>query len=83
MHLIQCSEIVWAISPTVVLQPRRTFQNHLFIHHLPKQAFAMPGDNCHIICAWLGIIVSLQADGTPMMLFGIEFGRHNAIILLA
>ena len=37
-------------------------------------------DNGNVVCAHLGVIISLQADGTAMVFFGVEF--HKRFILL-
>lgn len=52
-------------------------QPHITILDLAEQAGAAVGDNGDEISAGLGIIVSLQADGTAMVFLWIEF--HNCL----
>ena len=82
MHLIQCSEIVWAISHTVVLQPGRTFL--ISSPYSPllqtgiRDAMRQLSHNTRLA----GNNHILSSGWNAYDAFWIEFGRHNAIILL-
>jgi hypothetical protein len=60
-------EMVRDILPTAPRDFARVVQMLLAVDHVPEQGRSFVGAYRHEIRPWLGIIVSIQADGTAMM----------------
>lgn len=59
--------MIFQVKPCIADDVSIAVQPHFPIHHIAEQAFPLPCNNGHKICACLRIIISLQADGTAMM----------------
>jgi hypothetical protein len=67
-------EMIGDGAPTFVRDFAEIVQYHYFIFDFPKQTNALIRDDGHEIRACLCVIISLQADGFPMMFVWMEFG---------
>ncbi|NMA45830.1 MAG: hypothetical protein GX945_04640, partial [Lentisphaerae bacterium] len=62
-------EMDWNIIPTLAGNISRIVQSHFAADDFPKQACPVVGADGHKIGPGLGIIVTLQADGTAISLW--------------
>jgi hypothetical protein len=63
-------EMVRDVFPTTLGNLACLVQPHFTVHHMPKEAFPLAGASGDETRAGLGVIVSLEADGTAMVFVG-------------
>ena len=62
-------EMLWGIIPAFLHNLTSLIQLHLPIHHLTKQFLTLPCNHGDEIRTRLGVVISLQADGSPPVTF--------------
>ena len=58
--------------PTTLGDFAGIIQPHFAVHHMAEKALLIPRTDRHKIRPWLGVVMSLQADGAAVVFFGIE-----------
>jgi hypothetical protein len=71
-------EMVRNVLPTTPGDFASLVQPHFFIDNLAEKAFPIAGANRHEIRPWLGIIMSLQADGMAIVSAQVDFPQWSS-----
>ena len=69
-------EFLGQLKPPTLNQPPCIIHLHLPIRYLAKQTLPTVGADSHKICSSLGIIVTLQADRTAVVMSGVVLGHY-------
>jgi hypothetical protein len=73
-------KMYWDDAPTFSGDAANWGQNHFTIHHLPKQAFALPGADGDEIRPSTGVIITLPAYRAALVLVRVEMGGQRDLL---